>query len=70
MQRQQPPPLLLAILQGDTEALRNLLQLGVTSEQLNQPVRMVCKVEHVCEPGEMMTPLALAAGWDKSWPWV
>ena len=66
MQRQQPPPLLLAILQGDTEALRSLLQRGVTSEQLNQPVRMVCKVEHVCEPGEMMTPLALAAGWDKA----
>ena len=65
MQRQQPPPLLLAILQGDTEALRSLLQRGVTSE-LNQPIRMVCKVEHVCEPGEMMTPLALAAGWDKA----
>ena len=61
-----PQPLLLAILQGDTEALRSLLQRGVTSEQLNQPYRMVSEVQRVCERGEMMTPLALAAGWNKA----
>ena len=63
---ERPPPLLLAILQGDTEALQNLLQRGVTSEQLNQPYRMVTEVQRVCERGEMMTPLALAAGWGKA----
>ena len=63
---ERPPPLLLAILQGDTEALRTLLESGFTSEQLNKPYRMVCEVQRVCQRGEMMTPLALAAGWGKA----
>ena len=49
---ERPPPLLLAILQGDTEALQSLLQRGVTSEQLNQPYRMVTEVQRVCQRGE------------------
>ena len=56
------PPLLLAILQGDADALRSHLQRGITSKQLNKPYSMPNEVQRVCSRGEMMTPLALAAG--------
>ena len=54
-----------AILQGDDDDLRRKLQRGVTAAVLNRAYPMQHMVQHVCTPGELLTPLALAAGWGK-----
>jgi ankyrin repeat protein len=54
-----------AILNGDEDALRRQLQRGITPAALNRAYRMPNQVQYVCALGEMMTPLALAAGWGK-----
>lgn len=55
-----------AILEGDEDALQRHLQHGLTPAVLNRAYRMHHSVQYVCRPGEMMTPLALAAGFGKT----
>ena len=58
--------IIMAILKGDDEALKSQLLAIGDAATLNRAYRVQAKVERVCALGEMMTPLALAAGWGKA----